>query len=492
MQLLRTRFRSNGRRTAVVFNGEAVHGLQGETELMTFLRGVLQWDLNAAPPETRNAIVFRFPYPSLLELTARLRSLGILQWLAAVGDDGKPTGRAHVVVLAPPGRDEIDSLVDRARLLHGLEIDWARRDRLVVALAAESRRSGRRLVDLASWIRSLTKLDEAAVAALLGRPIGKGAQQRLDGMIGLSGLKVHIAERQLALARIPEQKHEVPSPTHTERLAPADPPRHRENLHLVLDGNPGTGKTTVATCLGELYRDMGALPYGHVVKVARKDLVGGYVGQTALKTASAVRRAMGGVLFIDEAYDLVRDERDDFGREAVNTLVDLMTSHEGRFAVVAAGYPAEMEQMLASNSGLKSRFGSRLHLPDYDAAELQAIFLKRMEDHPADLSLNADLAERLPPFFKSLHGSRGPDFANGRTAVNLLDAAARSALARDSSCIGVEDVPAEHCTHLELRTHDDAVGIDCIGAHRSGMHGSYLNMSLPSTRGRVELQHGCV
>lgn len=190
--------------------------------------------------------------------------------------------------------------------------------------------------------------------------------------------------------------------------------------HLVFTGNPGTGKTTVARLLGQLYAAIGILRTGQLVEVARSDLVAGYIGQTAIKTAEAVERALGGILFIDEAYALTRSSGSgqDFGQEAVDTLVKLMEDHRDEVVVIVAGYSQEMSDFINSNPGLPSRFPRTINFPDYSTDELVSIFRGMCEHDQYKVSVEA--LERLDSNLAGLPRSR--DFGNGRLVRNIFEA----------------------------------------------------------------------
>jgi SpoVK/Ycf46/Vps4 family AAA+-type ATPase len=183
----------------------------------------------------------------------------------------------------------------------------------------------------------------------------------LDALIGLDHVKTEV-RRLTSLLRI-------------QRLrAEHDLPVIETSRHLVFVGNPGTGKTTVARLLSQLYRSLGVVSRGHLVETDRSDLVAGYVGQTATTTRAVLESALGGTVLIDEAYSLARGGENDFGREAIDTLVKFMEDHRADLAVVVAGYPAEMQELIDTNPGLESRFARTLDFPDYTTVELIAIF----------------------------------------------------------------------------------------------------------------------
>ncbi|MFH9353717.1 right-handed parallel beta-helix repeat-containing protein [Kitasatospora sp. NPDC017646] len=188
--------------------------------------------------------------------------------------------------------------------------------------------------------------------------------------------------------------------------------------HLVFTGAPGTGKTTVARLYGEILASLGVLQRGHLVEVARVDLVGEHIGSTAIRTAAAFDRARGGVLFIDEAYALApEDGARDFGREAIDTLVKLMEDHRDEVVVIVAGYTAEMERFLSANPGVSSRFSRTITFPDYTADELLEIARAQCAEHEYALSETAEGA--LLEHFARLE--RGPNFGNGRTARQVFE-----------------------------------------------------------------------
>ena len=191
------------------------------------------------------------------------------------------------------------------------------------------------------------------------------------------------------------------------------------SLHMVFMGNPGTGKTTVARIVSGLYAAIGVLEKGQLVEVDRSGLVAGYVGQTALKTQEAIQKALGGVLFIDEAYSLASGGENDFGREAIETILKAMEDHRKELIVIVAGYTGPMEKFLSSNPGLESRFNKYFFFPDYNGEQLMAIFRSQCKKNGYTLTEESEKA--AVELFTDLYENRSDNFGNGRDVRNCFE-----------------------------------------------------------------------
>ena len=210
------------------------------------------------------------------------------------------------------------------------------------------------------------------------------------------------------------------------------------SFHLVFSGNPGTGKTTVARIISKIYCALGLLSKGHLVEVDRSGLVAGYVGQTAIKTREVIEKALGGVLFIDEAYALAPENADkDFGQEAIDTVLKAMEDHRDDFVVIVAGYDDLMPRFIDSNPGLKSRFNKYLYFADYDGAQLFEIFKGRVQRN--DYTLSDEAAEAVRAHLQKVYERRDDNFGNARDVRNLFE----KIVANQANRVAVMEAPAD-------------------------------------------------
>ncbi|WP_252891593.1 AAA family ATPase [Thermoclostridium stercorarium] len=191
------------------------------------------------------------------------------------------------------------------------------------------------------------------------------------------------------------------------------------SLHTAFLGNPGTGKTTVARLMGEYFKALGVLKKGHIVEVTRADLVAEYVGGTAVKTNKVIDKAIDGILFIDEAYSLAEGGENDFGKEAINILVDRMEKERDRLAVFLAGYTDRMEAFLKSNPGLSSRVSRKFYFKDYTGPELLQIFEMLLEKN--QYTMDGECLRKMEQYFNYLYETRDEHFGNGRAVRNTLE-----------------------------------------------------------------------
>ena len=247
---------------------------------------------------------------------------------------------------------------------------------------------------------------ENAILDTIGAARLEELLEELNGLVGLNEVKTEIRSLvNLIKVRKMREKYCLPE--------------IEMSYHMVFTGNPGTGKTTLARLVGKIYKELGILTHGEMTETDRSGLVAGYVGQTALKVKEVVEKAVGGVLFIDEAYALASSGSNDFGGEAIDTLVKLMEDHRDNLVVIVAGYTEEMKRFLKSNTGLVSRFNRFIHFPDYSTQELVDI-LSGMAGK-AGLKLEEGLKENIYYYLESMEQKEREEFGNARGIRNFFE-----------------------------------------------------------------------
>ncbi|WP_410876085.1 AAA family ATPase [Nocardia sp. A7] len=366
---------------------------------------LLRWVSGQVAP--RNLCVLLFARAEFADAVEAIASYGYPEFATGLADLA-PTRTA---VVGYADEREIGRLVHHLRLTSGLRVaDWTTLDHTIRTMAQQR-------FALRSWREQLLVLAEQRIALSIealgltasAPPDSRDIWQRLDDMVGMSTIKDFLRGHSKAVR--------------ADRVLWGEDRTEGEpmSLHLALSGSPGTGKTVVANMIGELYRDMGLLSSGHLIAATVEDLVSQYVSETAARTGALVQRALGGVLFIDEAYQLMNGH----GQEAINRLVAEMENHRDDLAVIIAGYEAPINELIDTNPGLASRFphDNRIVFPDFAPAELLSILLGCLAKER--LPITDELRQNLGVLVGNMHRTRGVDFGNGRDMRNLAQAIKR-------------------------------------------------------------------
>jgi len=415
----------------IIFDGDHLVDFAHNGPSIEHFRGLLERDLRQLAIDNHLIVIFISGLKGS-ELADHLHnSKPVLNFLYQLDSDNKNTGIASSIAIGNPERDEITALIDYYRLRRNLKIEWAGLQQYIQILTGYLKTHQKGVNDLCRFFEQLCQSNKTLNPEQLHKLTSQGidnqpAKLRLANMVGMDELKKEVNTKINYFNNLKKSQAVLEPSTSLTALQrlyrPIQKGYFEEGLHIALMGNPGTGKTTVAKLVGEIYRDAGILETGHTVKVGKQDLVAGYVGQTAIKTRECIEQARGGVLFIDEAYGLAQGGSDDFGIEAITVLLEAMSDLRAELVVIVAGYPNEIQQLIDSNPGFESRFGAKINLPDMLPEQLLAVFIEEVTQSVIPITLSLELDQALPAFFDELYNNREDHegFANARTVIEKV------------------------------------------------------------------------
>ncbi|MFG2552090.1 AAA family ATPase [Streptomyces sp. NPDC048581] len=405
----------------------------------------------AADAVEGNQWIFVFRRPSLNGVAEFLERLGRYPQLETfVNERRDEPSRGGTLRVGLPQEAELERLVHSVRLRKRLPVEWSDLDRAVRSMAGPPETARVWRDRLEQLLAEGKPLSGQSVRRWVGGALAdeQSPWERLAAMPGMEAV-LRRFEAIRAEMQAGEELRARGLPTIGE------PPAR----HMVFTGNPGTGKTTVARLVGEMYRDLGVLRRGHCVEPKISDLVADYVGQTAGKTNAQVDRALDGLLFIDEAYEL-SDQSEGFGNEAITALLKRIEDDRGRLVVIVAGYPEKMKKFLAANPGLRRRFplANDVEFPDYEPDTLHTILLRRLGEH--HLRPGEEVVQALRQIVESMYRSRNENFGNAGDMRNLADAIRTRWAARVGrkveQPVTVDDIPEAYVDHLSRPAPDPA------------------------------------
>ena len=438
-------------KTAVIFTN--LDDLIKHTEqqvLRNFSSNIKSWD--ELSHDNENIIIFIAPKDMNIQKDEN-QDKRFDPW-AVLNNKGN---KENAIIISQPYQDEIRNLINHYRIVKGLEVDWLEFDDNIKLLRKIVKEKSFSLKNIALKIKNMTQEKRVFNKIEIGKVFDYNVE--LVGLVKLRELKGlnYLTDEIERLVRYTKSKkiesQEIYSSEVNRIIPQAKHLKTDVNLNIALIGNPGTGKTTVAQIISEVYKENGIFEVGHIIKAKADDLIGQYIGQTAVKTAEIIEKAIGGVLFIDEAYKLTKTDNP-FGEEAVNSIVEAMTERAGEFTVIIAGYPNEIKQFLESNPGLNRRFANQIVMKDYEPDVLESIFRDKMKKD--GYTFDEEMEELFPHFIKNWFEARDEEkFGNAGDVINLFDDMAKNS-AFDGRKILTKDYITDEKfkSYLKMQTED--------------------------------------
>jgi len=345
----------------------------------------------------------------------------------------------NLINIQKPYDDEVRNLLNYLRIKNSINTNFLELENISKDITKYIREKELNLRDIHKKLLNVKKIDSNAINKALDLKPQKSGWDKFDELVGVDEVKEQI--REIVNWVKSQQKNETTFEGDIKRFAKINEKHFKTHLNIALKGNPGTGKTTIAKIIGEIFKEENILPYGQFINASRSDLVAGYVGQTAIKTAEMIEKAKGGVLFIDEAYSLIQGDSEnnhDFGKEAIDELVKKLSDLEGEISCIIAGYENDIDSLLETNDGLKRRFLKEIVLRDYRADELKEIFLRMVKKN--SLKLDKELENILDEFFDRAVKSGFTKKYNAAFSINFFNSLMQH---KKSEILTIDDIGEE-------------------------------------------------
>lgn len=434
---VRDMLRQNGKShtAVVVLEKSFMLNIPKNDKVMVNFVGFLKDTLQNLPPENKNILIFAENSESELMLSQRYHESGLEDLFSCSQDEGGDNmkGIATYINLLAAEKEECEKLLTRLRVVDKREIDLSEKEQMATMIASWIKENDQDInVAYSKLIKCSTIIDVKSLSKIINKQMEKSAEEQMEEITGMEELKEKV--KQNIDGALPANESALKYPERFGMtLNEVRPEAHID--HFALLGNPGTGKTKVARVIAKLIQEKGILPTGHFIEATRQDLVSQYLGDTAIKTRKMIEKALGGVLFIDEAYALKEETNDQYGSECLATLVQAMSSLRGRFVLIMAGYPHEMRQMIAENKGMSRRL-TIIEIPDYNDEELTEIMKNMIKGYDHD----EEVIQNTQTYVTSLLKEKplGSDWGNAGEIESIVEEAKKNSRARNNGIIYLE------------------------------------------------------